>query len=76
MVNRNARNIHNIEDLNDETHTVPNFGKRLLSSRKIRKDKSVNDDLIVLLSDAHENKRARQVSEWEHVSGRQFYRVA
>lgn len=30
-----------------------------------RKERSNSDDLIVSLADAYENKRARQVVEWE-----------
>ena len=36
-----------------------------ISSRSRRNDNYFNDDLIVSLADAHENKRARQVTEWE-----------
>ena len=37
-----------------------------LSSGSSRtKDGFFNDDLIVSLSDAYENRRARQVTEWE-----------
>lgn len=31
------------------------------------KELNTNDDLIVSLSDAYENKRARQVFEWERL---------
>ncbi len=38
------------------------------SARKAsRTEKSSADDLIVSLTDAYENKRARQVFEWESV---------
>lgn len=38
------------------------------SARKAsRSDKSSADELIVSLADAYENKRARQVIEWESV---------
>ena len=33
------------------------------------------DDLIVSLANAHENRRARQVSEWESM-GRQIFRAS
>ncbi len=36
------------------------------SSKTDPKERSA-DDLIVTLSDAHENRRARQVTEWERV---------
>ncbi len=36
---------------------------------KINRD-PLTDDLIMSLSDAYENKRARQVSEWERAQSR------
>ena len=30
------------------------------------------DDLIVTLANAHENRRARQVTEWEHMRHQNF----
>jgi hypothetical protein len=35
------------------------------SGRSHSKDNFPNDELIVSLADAYENKRARQVNEWE-----------
>ena len=37
----------------------------LFSARSQQKDTFFNDDLIVSLADSYENKRARQVTEWE-----------
>lgn len=37
------------------------------SSARTNKKERPSDDLIVTLSDAHENRRARQVQEWESV---------
>jgi hypothetical protein len=37
----------------------------LSSARSRSKDNRYNDDLIVSLSDAYENRRAQQVNEWE-----------
>lgn len=37
----------------------------LSSGRSQSKDNFINDDLIVSLADAYENRRARQVTEWE-----------
>ena len=37
----------------------------LSTSRSQQKDTRINDELIVTLADAYENKRARQVNEWE-----------
>ena len=42
------------------------------SSRSHPKEK--NDDLIVSLSDAYENRRARQVGEWERLYPNNVYR--
>jgi len=43
----------------------------LLSNRiQKSKDKQFYDDLIVSLADAYENKRARQVFEWESLRRR------
>lgn len=40
------------------------------NSRLLSRSNTPTDELIVSLSDAHENKRARQVVEWEKL-GRQ-----
>lgn len=37
----------------------------LSSSRSPSKNDPINDELIITLADAYENKRARQVNEWE-----------
>lgn len=37
----------------------------LSSARSQQKESYFNDDLIVSLADSYENKRARQVTEWE-----------
>lgn len=49
-----------------DTTTARNTNKRSddTSTRKSPK-KDLNDDIILSLSDAHENRRARQVIEWE-----------
>ena len=75
MVKRTKTNVASeIDKLNEyETLAVVNYISQLLSNRiKKSKDNSstTNDDLIVSLSDAYENKRARQVVEWERL-GRQ-----
>lgn len=59
-----------INKLNEnETLAVVNYISQLLSTRSANSKKEIpaNDDLIVSLSDAHENKRARQVFEWEKI---------
>ena len=59
-----------INKLNEkETLAFANYISQILSTRsskpKENQTNQTNDDLIVSLSDAYENKRARQVFEWE-----------
>lgn len=49
------------------------FSETLSSARSQKKPRF--DDLIVSLANAHENRRARQVSEWESM-GRQITRAS
>lgn len=69
MVKQHNRNVAGeIDKLNEnETHAVLDYITELLSARipKSKEQNSINDELIVSLQDAHENKRARQVFEWE-----------
>ena len=67
MVNRSDKNIARKFNLSDETVTSAphSFSSRL---PKLTKN-SVTDDLIVSLAGAYENKRARQVNEWERMRG-------
>lgn len=69
MVKQQNRNVAGeINKLNEnETHAVLDYISELLSARlpKSKEQNSINDELIVSLQDAHENKRARQVFEWE-----------
>ncbi len=44
--------------------------------RKSRFKDNVNDELIVSLSDAYENQRARQVSEWEYMRRQNVHAAA
>jgi hypothetical protein len=51
---------------NDRTSAIRNFQNKSLSA----------DEVIVWLANTHENKRARQVSDWERVQPaniRRFY---
>ena len=70
MVKQTHQNIAGeIDKLNDnDAIAVVNYISQLLSNRisKSKETKS-NDDLILSLSDAYENRRARQVVEWEKV---------
>ena len=38
-----------------------------LTSKQLVPDRGPTDELIVSLSNAHENRRARQVNEWERM---------
>jgi hypothetical protein len=70
MVNRTSLNIKSeIDKLNEkETLAVVNYISQILSNRISKQsDSQPNDDLIVSLSDRRENRRARQVFEWEKV---------
>jgi hypothetical protein len=79
MVKRENTNVASeINKLNDnEASAVLNYISTLLSTRNSKsKDNQSNDDLIVSLSDAYENKRARQVFEWERVRRQNVQRAA
>lgn len=70
MVNRMNTNVTRETDkLNDnDTLAVLNYFSDLVSSRPaLSIDNSLSDDLIRSLSDSYENKRARQVTEWERL---------
>ncbi len=78
MVKQTHQNIAGeIDKLNDhEAIAVINYISQLLSNRisKSKEPKS-SDDLILSLSDAYENRRARQVVEWEKVRRQNAQRV-
>ena len=79
MVKRNEQNVASeIDKLNEkETLAVANYISTLLTKRISKsKDNQTNDDLIVSLSDAYENKRARQVFEWEKLRRQNSQRAA
>lgn len=52
------------------TDTAINFTPPSNRSKKVIP--STIDDLIVSLANAHENRRARQVNEWEELRHRNF----
>lgn len=79
MVKQNKQNIAvEIDKLNEkETVAVVNYISQILSNRIAKsKENQSNDDLIVSLSDAYENKRARQVFEWERARRQNAHRAA
>ena len=49
----------------DAADAISYISEALFSNRSQNKDIPRFDDLIVSLSNAHENRRARQVTEWE-----------
>ncbi len=67
-----------LDKLNEhETSAVLDYISSLLSKRQTRtKENTGSDDLIVSLSDAPENRRARQVFEWERVRRSNVQRAA
>ncbi len=70
MVEQTNKNIASqIDKLNEtETLAVVGYISQILSKRISKTNENYsNDDLIVSLSDAYENKRARQVFEWEKI---------
>ena len=69
MANRNQKAAVDHGTASTNTQTAP------LPSSKVSSSKDKNDDLIVTLSDAYENQRARQVGEWEKLYGENVYRA-
>ena len=79
MVSQENTNVASeISKLNEnESLAVLDYISTLLTKRSSKsKNNQSNDDLIVSLSDAHENKRARQVFEWERVRRQNAQRAA
>ena len=74
----NPKIIREIDKLNEkESLAVLDYISDLLSTRLPKsKENFTNDDIIVSLSDAVENKRARQVFEWERVRRKYLHRAA
>lgn len=68
MVKQNKQNIAD-EKINLNENKSSNLANYIPKpvSKKNSKQNSSSDDLIVTLSDAYENKRARQVFEWETI---------
>jgi hypothetical protein len=79
MVKRTDKNVaREIDKLNEhEALAVLDYISELLSTRLPKpKENPLNDELILTLSDAYENKRARQVYEWERVRRQNVQRAA
>ena len=72
MVNRKNTNVARDTRRINENET----STQLLSTRQpSQRERSSNEDLIGSLANAYENKRARQVSEWERVGFQNIYRA-
>ncbi len=69
MANRNRIEAPNIQRQKEYIHRPTLFS----STKPQFKEKT--DDVIVTLSDAYENQRARQVGEWEKLYGKNVYRA-
>lgn len=71
MVNRKNTPVPRNADALNENET----STQLFSTRRSKKERFNNDDLIVSLASAYENERARQVLEWERVGYQNIYRA-
>lgn len=72
MVNRKNTTARNI----DKPHENERSDQPLsLQQRSSKRERPINDDVIMSLSNAYENQRARQVSEWERVGFQNLYRT-
>lgn len=68
MVNRDKTKIRRTNEPSELTPSNASFNPasaKRRSARPAKKDRTANDDIIASLSNAYENKRARQVFEWE-----------
>jgi hypothetical protein len=68
MVKRIDKSIGGeVDKLNqqDAAAVLTHLRDALSSGRSHSNDNPLNDELIVSLADAYENRRAQQVSEWE-----------
>lgn len=68
MVNRDKTKIRRTNEPSELTRSNASFNPASAerhSARPAKKDRTANDDIIASLSNAYENKRARQVFEWE-----------
>jgi len=72
MVNR--KNTNAARDI-DRPHENERSNQPLSQKRSSKRERPLNDDVIMSLSNAYENQRARQVSEWERVGFQNMYRT-
>jgi hypothetical protein len=75
--NNQDKIVREINKLNEnETVAVIDYIAEILSARMPKSKKNpINDELILTLADAKENKRARQVVEWERVRRNNTQRI-
>ena len=79
MANRKSTNVAvELDKLNEaDAASAIAYISQLLSSPKPKsKESSINDPLILSLSSAYENQRARQVTEWESLYRQNGQRAA
>ncbi|MGI9036847.1 MAG: hypothetical protein ACR2GD_12525 [Pyrinomonadaceae bacterium] len=75
----NDKIVREISKLNEnESFAVLEYISQILSAKNfsIQTDKFNNDDLIASLSEKRENRRARQVVEWEKTRRKNFLKAA
>ena len=78
MVNRMRGNVAvEIDKLNESDRTaVLTHASEALHPQRNHRENTVNDELIGSLANAHENRRALQVTEWEQMRRQRLDRAA
>lgn len=71
MINRNKTKHARLE--NDRTRSEAATVQSTTADTKNYRYNTSDDDVIGSLANAYENKRARQVNEWEHLYERPLY---
>ncbi len=74
MVNQINRTAARDIDKISPTDAARNYNEKDTSNRLA--DTIFADEVIAFLANAHENRRARQVTEWERMGGRQVHHTA
>lgn len=74
MVDRNKTKIRRENGITEIEHSHIAY-RSAPSSASRTKDRTYDDDIIASLSNAYENKRARQVFEWEQLRRDSFRHV-
>lgn len=78
MVSRTRGNVAaEIDKLNEwgRTAVLTNASEALYTQRN-HKENTINDELMGSLANAHENRRALQVNEWEQMRRQRLGRAA